>query len=389
MKIGLVLSQPPSYSETYFNLKIKGLIEHGYIVELYVRQKSSDCRNCKVVTAPKVHKNKVVQLIKTGFVLIVLLPQLKRVLRFIKLEKSAGRSSSQILKTIYTNSHILKADLDWLHFGFTTMAINSENMAKSIGAKMAVSCRGYDMDVYPLKHPNCYTLVWRNVDKVHAISKYMLARAVANGMLDNTKTDIITPAVKTSLFQNNIEKQIDNIKPIRITTIARLHWIKGLNYSLEALTLLKAKGVNFNYEIIGNGPEYESLRFAVHELGLEDSVSLVGKLSHQQTLKQLEKTDIYIQYSQSEGFGNAVLEAQAMNCLCIVSDGGALPENVLNNETGWVVPKRNPKALEETISRVLKMDNIALKTIRSKARERVLNDFTIKTQIQSFIDFYE
>ena len=389
MKIGIVLAQPPSYSETFFNSKIKGLSEHGYIVELYVRQKSSEYKNCKVVTAPEVSKSRIIQSFKTAFILISLLPNLKRISRFIKLEKSAGRSSAQILKNIYTNSHLLKADLDWLHFGFTTMGLQSEHVAKSIAAKMAISCRGYDMDVYPLKNPNCYSLVWVNVDKVHAISKYMLTRAAGNGMLNATKTSIITPAINTSLFQDNIEKQIDKTKPIRITTIARLHWVKGLDYTLEALVLLKAKGIKFNYEIIGEGSEYESLCFAVHEQGLNDVVSFTGKLSHQEILKKLEDSDIYIQYSQSEGFCNAVLEAQAMSCLCVVSDGGALPENVLNNEAGWVVHKRNPVALAETISRVLKMDHLALKATRSNARERVLKEFTIKNQIQSFIDFYE
>ena len=131
------------------------------------------------------------------------------------------------------------------------------------------------------------------------------------------------------------------------------------------------------------------MRFAVHELGLEDCVSFVGELSHHETLQQLENTDLYIQYSQSEGFCNAVLEAQAMHCLCIVSDGGALPENVLDNETGWVVPKRDSEALAETIFRVLNRDALALKAIRTKARKRVLTNFTIKRQIQSFIDFYE
>ena len=61
MKIGIVLAQPPSYSETFFNSKIKGLSEHGYIVELYVRQKSSEYKNCKVVTAPEVSKSRIIQ----------------------------------------------------------------------------------------------------------------------------------------------------------------------------------------------------------------------------------------------------------------------------------------------------------------------------------------
>ncbi|MBK7870836.1 MAG: glycosyltransferase family 4 protein [Saprospiraceae bacterium] len=54
-----------------------------------------------------------------------------------------------------------------------------------------------------------------------------------------------------------------------------------------------------------------------------------------------EKADIYLQYSIQEGFCNAVLEAQAMGLLCIVSDAEGLPENILHGQTGWVVPKGN------------------------------------------------
>ena len=45
----------------------------------------------------------------------------------------------------------------------------------------------------------------------------------------------------------------------------------------------------------------------------------------------LNNSDVYLQYSVQEGFCNAVLEAQAMGLLCVVSDGGALPENVIDN----------------------------------------------------------
>lgn len=389
MKIGIVLAKPPAYSETFFNSKIKGLLEHGYTVALYVRENASEYTNCKVIKAPKVSKNKMLQLLKSSVVLISLLPRLNRVLRFMAFEKKEGRSFSQILKNTYTNAHLLKANLDWLHFGFATMAINSENVAKCIGAKMAVSCRGYDMDVYPLKHPNCYTLVWQNVDKVHAISNYMLAKASENGLSSNVPNAIIYPAINTALFQKNIKKPINTTQPIKIVTIARLHWIKGLDDTLQALHILKQQDVKFTYEVIGEGPEFEALSFAIHQLNLTDCVCLVGKLTHNETLARLRDADMYVQYSYSEGFCNAVLEAQAMGCLCIVSDGGALPENILHQETGWVVPRQNPVVLAQTISRVLQMDEVDLETLRTKAQKRVLTDFEINNQIQSFIAFYE
>ena len=389
MKIGLVLSQSPTYSETFFNSKIKGLKEYGYSIVLYVQENNSSYKNSEVVVAPKVSKNKCIQLLRSVFVLVSLLFYFKRISKFISLERKSGHSRFQIFKNCYTNSHILKADLDWLHFGFTTMAIQSEHVAKSINAKMAVSCRGYDMDVYPTKHPNCYDLVWKNVDKVHAISKYMLAKANSYGLSELTPSVIIYPAVNPNSFKSIIRGTLIKETPLQFTTIARLHWIKGLDYTLQALSILKQKGLKFTYQIIGNGPEHKTLQDTAHQLGLENVVSFRGAYSHEETLDTLNKTDIYIQYSLSEGFCNAVLEAQATGCLCVVSNGGALPENVLDEETGWVAPKQNPKALAETILRILDTDTNTLKAIRAKARNRVLEDFSIDKQIQSFIEFYE
>ena len=48
----------------------------------------------------------------------------------------------------------------------------------------------------------------------------------------------------------------------------------------------------------------------------------------------MKNSDVYIQSSVQEGFGNAVLEAQASGLCCIVSDAEGLSENVLNEKTG-------------------------------------------------------
>ena len=388
MKIGIILSKPPSYSETFFNSKIQGLKAHGHSVKLFVRENNSNFNNCDISVAPKVSKNKCIQAFKSLLVSISLVFYLKRVFKFISLEKRVGRSTTQTLKNIYTNSHILKANLDWVYFGFTTLAIQSEHVAKSINAKMAVSCRGYDMDVYPLKYPNCYNVVWQNVDKVHAISEYMLSQAIVHGMSDITPSQIIYPAVNRSSFENQFANLAPKSQPIKIITIARLHWIKGIDYTLEALSLLKKNNIQFSYQIIGDGDDYEPLRYAVHQLDLEDDVKILGKLTHKETIEHLVDTDIYIQYSISEGFCNAVLEAQAMGCLCIVSDGGALPENIIHNETGWVVPKMQPEALAKQIRDIIKYDESEHIRIKANARNRVLKDFNLKKQNVEFVEFY-
>ena len=387
MKIGIVLAKTPAYSETFFISKIEGLQSSGFEVTLFVQDKQPDFGLCPVKIAPKFYKrNPLKQLLATCGFLFYFLVYFKPFWRYLKLEQRAGLTIKQSLKHTYINAHILAAKVDWLHFGFATLAVKSEQVAKAIGAKMAVSFRGFDLDIYPLKHPGCYKLLWEHVDKIHSISNYLLQKAYTLGLPKNIAYQIITPAVDSSNIKDHLS---ENHKPIRIVTIARLQWIKGLHATLEALALLKAKHVDFKYEIIGDGPDYEALKFTIHQLGLLEHVELVGKLPHKATIRRLSEAAIYVQYSYSEGFCNAVLEAQAMGLLCVVSDGGALPENVIHGKTGWVVPKGQPQKLAETIEQVISLSEEQKDVIKSYTKNRVQDQFNLNKQVLEFKNFYE
>lgn len=382
------MSKPPSYSETFFNNKIIGLKKSGFDVILFVQQNDTSFKLCETRIAPKVYKkNVVLQFFEYVKVIIQLLFIPKRLQRFINLERKVNRSWRQLLKNVYNNSHILNSRLDWLHFGFATIALQSEHVARVINAKMAISCRGYDMDVYPLKYNNVYQLLWRNVDKVHLISEYMLKRSYDNGMSENSIYEIIYPAIDILNFERP-NATVTNSK-LKFTTIARLHWIKGLSATLEALSIIKKKGILFEYTIIGEGHELEPLKFAVDQLNLTYEVTFSGRVKHKQITNMLAETDVYIQYSHSEGFCNAVLEAQAMGLLCVVSDGGGLPENVIHEQTGWVVEKRNAEALANKILEVVNLPAHEKELIVQSAIKRVNKDFNLKKQQNAFLKFYE
>lgn len=344
--IGIVLAQPPSYSETFFNSKIRGLQEHGMEVTLFVQKSDPNFNLCKVHVAPRVVSKAPLQFFYLVRQYMKLVPHISRVSRFITMEREQGVNWTTVLKKLFLNSHVLTANLDWLHFGFATMALERENLAHAIGAKMAVSFRGYDIKVYPIKHPNCYDFLWQRVDKVHSISNYLRNEALQLGLRKKTPYKIITPAVSVSELPMNTSEGTFN-SPIELITVARLHWIKGLDVAIKAMKLLKNEGIAFRYIIIGEGTQkdFERYAFMAHILGLADEVHFEGKLSHTETLKRVAGTDIYLQPSLNEGFCNAVLEAQAMGKLCIASKVGGLPENILEDQTGLLFESDSPKAL--------------------------------------------
>lgn len=386
--IGLVLFNTPGYSETFFRSKIKGLQENGVEVRLFCYNKTDDFVLCPVTESPKVSHNLLIQSWNFAREFVLLLPHLPTVIRYIKLERKEETDWIELIKKLYLNAYLLKAKIDWLHFGFTTLALGSETVAKAIGAKMAVSFRGFDMIVYPIKNPDCYKILWKYLDKAHTISQNLLVLARNHGMPDSILYVKISPAINIGVFQSSRPHSPQKEKPIFMTT-GRLHWIKGYIPTLEALAILKTQGFDFIYKIVGEGEEYERIAFSAYQLGLKDNVRFLGRLPHSQVKKELENADIYLQYSIHEGFCNSVLEAQAMGKLCIVSNGGGLAENVLHEETGWVVPKYSPELLAQRIERVLSMSSEEKKRISQNAIDRVRREFNIEKQQREFLEFYE
>lgn len=388
MRIGLVLSNTPGYSETFFYSKIKGLQANGLEVRIYCQHKKDDFDLCPVIESPKISRNPLPQLCYFVKEFVLLIPYTHRVYRYIKLERKEKTGIIHIIKKIYLNAHLLKANLDWLHFGFATLALGSETVAKAIGAKMAVSIRGFDIAIYPLKHPGCYQTFWKYVNKVHTISDDLIDLAYKHGLPSQVSVQKITPAIDVDQFKAE-PTDFTQVGKINFVTTGRLHWKKGYVQTIEALAILKEKGIDFTYKIIGEGPEYERIAFAAYQLGLMENVQFLGKLTHQEVKKQLQTATIYIQYSIQEGFCNAVLEAQAMGKLCVVSNAEGLPENVLDGQTGWVVPKYSPDLLADKIKEVLKLPAAEKAAITQNAQKRVKEEFNIEKQKQEFLDFYQ
>jgi len=103
----------------------------------------------------------------------------------------------------------------------------------------------------------------------------------------------------------------------------------------------------------------------------------------------MDWADLYIQPSIQEGFCNAVLEAQAMGLLCVVTNAEGLAENVLNKKTGWVVNKRNSEMIANTISSILKSEDSVLDEIRERSISRISSDFNLDLQREKWKYFYQ
>ena len=391
MKIGLILSNIPSQSETFLLSKIIGLLKNGHEVLIF-SDNENNFNLCPVYSKPKIHRILFIQILKMLCTFMtVFLKSPFAFLKFLRLEKKDKSTFFIRWKNLYLSSHIIIHELDWVHFGFATLMINRQNAAASINAKMSTSLRGFDIGIFPLKNPQCFLNIWPKINKVHSISKDLLDIAYCEGLPHDTENVIIYPAIDTKYFKRekrNFKKILGKDK-IHFLTVARLHWKKGLEYTIQAMMLLKKQNIPFDYTIIGDGIEKERLIYLTSELQLIDEVNFVGFVNHSETKDFYKNADVYIQYSLQEGFSNSTLEAQSMGLLTIVSDAEGLSENVQNFVTGWVVKKRSPQSLYDKIKEIFSLDLAELNQISENAQNRVANHFSIEKQQKQFNIFFD
>jgi colanic acid/amylovoran biosynthesis glycosyltransferase len=385
-KIALLLASPPQYSETFLNSKIKGLQEKGF--EVTVFSGTPDTTKYTFTHINHYPAAGIVSLIYMPAALFRIITKgLKPSLKFYRLERSNGSTILNTLKKIYLNAQILSRRFDWIHFGFAALAVEKEFVAAAINAKMGISFRGYDISLYPLKNPGCYNKLWKTVDQVHSISEALYKKALLLGLPPSVPYKKITPALDPELFPFHEDAIVMN-QPLQLLTVGRLIWKKGYTYAFLAIRKLLDKGISLHYTIAGTGEQFEEITFALSQLNLQDHVTLSGKLKHEEVIALYGKANIYLQPSVQEGFCNSVQEAQASGLLCIVSDAEGLPENVLDQKTGWVVKRRDAGMLAEKIEEVMNMPRERLHEITGAARKRMEDEFNIASQQARFAQFF-
>jgi glycosyltransferase involved in cell wall biosynthesis len=150
--------------------------------------------------------------------------------------------------------------------------------------------------------------------------------------------------------------------------------------------LVNEKNLHLKLDIIGEGPLRVEIQNEIEKFNLCNYVKLLGYKSN--VGEYLKKTTIYVHPSNMEGFGIAVVEAMLAKKLVIVSNAGALPEVVINNESGVLVNYNDPVEWEEKICQLLqnedKRNELAL-----NGYERAKKLFLIEVYVEKLDNLYE
>lgn len=225
---------------------------------------------------------------------------------------------------------------------------------KIYGTPYCVYVMGKEVDYFktPL-HKWIVARILNNASNIITISEYTkeLCRWVKNHNFA-----LIHPGVDEAMFTVPEQPIVYNDGRFHIFGISRLVRRKGFQNVLKALPLLVQAGIDAEFTLAGGGEMETELRELVQELGLEDRVTFLGRISLEDKIKYMNACDLFAMPSyeiaeerEVEGFGIVYLEANAAGKFVIAGKDGGVPDAVVEGETGFLVDGNNPQAICEAI----------------------------------------
>jgi colanic acid/amylovoran biosynthesis glycosyltransferase len=277
-----------------------------------------------------------------------------------------------------------------VHFEFSGIAVTYLDALDALRrrSKVVVSCRGAAEQVRPLSDPSRAALlaeVFDAVDLIHCVSEDMRATVTRLGAPPE-KIFVNRPAVPVADFRPLRQGRRED-QALRVLSIGRLHWKKGLDDGLRAIAALRDRGRQVSYRIVGEGPEREKLSFMRDQLGLAGTVELAGSRSVSEVVEALQWADVLLLPSLSEGISNAALEAMAAGLPVISTECGGMSEVITHDHDGLLV------GVGDVASMVDHLDALAARPdVRSRlgaaAATRADAEFDVRRQVDTFLRAY-
>ncbi|MDI6869842.1 MAG: glycosyltransferase family 4 protein [Bacillota bacterium] len=195
----------------------------------------------------------------------------------------------------------------------------------------------------------------RAAERVICVSRIERERLVASG-LKPEKAAVVwngvpqprTPApAEVAAFRERF-----HLSPERtlIGAIGRLEKQKGLEYLIEACARLKARGLDPQLVLAGDGRERPALEQQAASLGV-DSV-FTGFLGEHERDAALASLDIYAMPSIGEALPLALIEAMGAGKAIVATTVGGIPEIVADGESGFLVPPRDVDSLADRLDQL-------------------------------------
>jgi glycosyltransferase involved in cell wall biosynthesis len=157
----------------------------------------------------------------------------------------------------------------------------------------------------------------------------------------------IPPGVDTQLFRPGTARA-----PPSLVYFGGLRHYKRAEDAIRAFAGFRALGLPGILSVTGEGPCRSHMHTVARELGIEDQVLFLGKISTEALVELLAGATVNIHCSLAEGWGLSVMEAAASGVPTVAYDAPGIRESVISGETGILVKDGSIAALAEGLVQI-------------------------------------
>lgn len=193
----------------------------------------------------------------------------------------------------------------------------------------------------------------------------------------------IDPNVKPAVMSSQIRRQwgIRDGEMV-IGTVGSLVRRKRIGDLIEAVAEIdervKGQGASVKGMIVGDGPEREGLQKEVFKKGLQDKVIFTGFQSD--AISYINAMDIFVLSSEREGLPRVILEAMLMSKPVVACDISGPSELVVNGESGFLIPVKNPHTLANALFKLIASVDMRNR-MGEKGKMRALEKFSMESYV--------
>jgi len=232
--------------------------------------------------------------------------------------------------------------------------------------------------------------LWNRADAIicisHAVSDWLI-----EGGMPADRAKVIHYGIEPDKFSQprvDLRKEWALNGSAIIGSIGRLEPRKGHDCLIEAMAILVKRLPNVLLLIAGHDSWGYGVNLGrrIDELGLKDRVRLIG--FQNDVVSFLNTLDVFALATNSEGFGQVVIEAMAAGKPVVTSKIAPLTEIVADGETGLLVESRSPQSFASAIAQLL-IDPMERHRMGARGRERVTKSFTAERMTQETLLLYE
>jgi glycosyltransferase involved in cell wall biosynthesis len=223
---------------------------------------------------------------------------------------------------------------------------------------------------------------------VASISHYggsHLRAAVADGSLARVRC--IYNGIEVRSYQ---PQEMPRRERALLLSVGQLKQKKGFAHLIEACAKLRDRGVDFDCEVVGEGPLGPALEALIDRLALRDRVSLLGPLPHEAVMAKYAEATIFVLPcvtgvdGDRDGIPTVILEAMAIGLPVVSTDLSGIPEAVESGTTGLLVEPGDSKALAVALEQLLG-DEESRRRMGLQGRRRVVETFDSEINVKRLV----